>query len=81
METQTDNDQLLTCRQAAIIVGLSHVTIAKWIKLGVLKRVLMPGTSRIRIRKGTLIETVRKMETSVSLETLDEKEAGNYGGE
>jgi excisionase family DNA binding protein len=57
-----NKDELLTYKEAAAILGLSHTTISKWVKIGAIKMVAMPGSSRGRIRRSTLFETLQQME-------------------
>lgn len=52
----TEEKQLLTNREAAALLNVSHTTYYQWVKDGLITRVRLPGSSRTRVRRKTLME-------------------------
>ena len=68
-------NELLTFTDAGLVVGVSHSTISKWVAAGYLASVQMPGSTRRRVRKQTLLNFIAKLEsesfaTSATSESL-----------
>ena len=65
------DNPLLTYVDAGKVAGVSHSTISKWAKQGHLPTVPMPGSSRRRVRKQTLLSFLDTLETSESFASIE----------
>ena len=64
-----DDHRLLTFKDAAELVGVSHETIRRWVNNHDLAPSYMPGSTRRRIEKKTLIYYVKKLQVRAKCAT------------
>ncbi|WP_146601405.1 excisionase family DNA-binding protein [Novipirellula aureliae] len=57
-----DSHQLLTYSDAGRIAGVSKTTIGKWVKIGVLRSVPMPGSKRRRIKRAVMMRFLHSLD-------------------
>lgn len=67
-ERKNEDNPLLTYIDAGKIAGVSHSTISKWVDGGdgPLGSVPMPGSTRRRVRKQTLLDFLDALESSAT---------------
>lgn len=60
--TELSNEErlrLITYREAARIIGVSHPTVGNLVEMGYLSPVKLPGLKRKRLRYGEVVEYLR----------------------
>ena len=70
-----DQNIVLTYTDAAKVAGVSHTTIGKWVRDHGLRPARMPGSTRQRIRKSTLLEYLDSLESDDDFETFASSES------